>query len=105
MGFVGQLQLTGCAAQEIEERDALIYEKAQILELTPQLNKTHMTVTPKPWTVQLLPDHKDTEAWCSTIGTREMAARVLVAKGRHALKRYGIDFKMLSSKLENYPYG
>ena len=60
----------------ISEDAALSYEKAQILELAPQLNKAMMPDAPKPWTVRLLPDDKDFYAWCDSIGSRAMAARV-----------------------------
>ncbi len=58
------------------ESDALSYEKGQILELAPQLNKAHMPEIPKPWTVRLLPEDRDFYSWCSSIGTRAVAARI-----------------------------
>lgn len=58
------------------EKDALCYEKAQIIELSPQLNKALMPETPSPWKVRLLPEYKDFNAWCTAIGTRAMAARL-----------------------------
>lgn len=61
-----------------DEQDALSYEKANILEFAPQLNKAMMPDTPKPWTVRNLPDDKDFYAWCDAIGTRAMAARILM---------------------------
>lgn len=60
----------------INEEAALAYEKLQILELAPQLNKAMMPVSPKPWTVKLLPDDKDFNTWCDAIGTKAIAARI-----------------------------
>lgn len=87
-----------------KEEDALLYEKTQIMELAPQLNKALMPSEPQPWRVRLMPDDKDFAAWCEAIGTREMAARILVAKGESALKQFNVDYKALISKLEHYGY-
>ena len=74
------------------ESDALSFEKAQILELAPQLNKALMPDTPCPWKVKLMPDDKDFYSWCDAIGTRAIAARILL--------KYSYLFE--PSKVENF---
>lgn len=61
-----------------DEKNAYAYEKAQILELAPPFNKALMPEAPEPWKFRLLPEDKDFYAWSDAIGTRAMAARVLL---------------------------
>ena len=61
------------------ERDAFDHERALIIDLSPSFNKAMMPVKPKPWLYMLLPEDKDFYAWCAILGTRAMAARVLLS--------------------------
>jgi len=76
------------------EQDALDSENALIKELCPQFNKALMPVMPEPWKYSLLPDDKSFYAWCIALGTRQMAARILLAKGR-SIEKYGVDYKAI----------
>lgn len=62
-----------------EEAAALAHEKSLIITLAPQCNKALMPIKAEPWKYRNLPDDKDFQLWCSIIGTRAMAARVLLA--------------------------
>lgn len=62
-----------------EEEDALSYEKANIIELAPAFNKAMMPAKPSPWKYEQLPDERDFDSWCSALGTKAMAGRVLAS--------------------------
>lgn len=81
------------------EADALAFEKAQIVELAPQFNKIHMPAKPSPWKYRLLPEDKDFYSWCDAIGTRAMAARVLLSKPWSFLEEKGLNINRLINKV------
>lgn len=66
--------------------EAAIAEEAHLIALhKPEFNATHAGRQAEPWKITLLPvnDRHDREfyRWCDILGTRAMAARILVKKG------------------------
>lgn len=76
-----------------------MYERVQIKEHAPQFNKAQMPNTPCPWKYALLPKDKDWDTWCNALGARQMAARVVLAKGR-VVEQFGIDYDWLVNKVK-----
>jgi hypothetical protein len=84
-----------------DEQSALDHERALILELAPAFNKALMPAEAKPWLKAILPEKEgDFSSWCEVLGTKQMAARVLLSKDWFELKRYGVDIKRVLSKLD-----
>jgi hypothetical protein len=69
--------------------------------LAPVFNKIHNEGVAEPWRYSLLPiDDKDLFLWMKHLGTRQVAARVLLAKPWSKLRKYNIDPIELLSKVE-----
>lgn len=85
------------------EKDALAFERGLILSLAPSHNISCNPETPEPWKYSLVPINDcDFIAWCEMLGTRQMAARVLLAKPWSYLTKNNIKIKELVSKVDNY---
>ena len=95
--FKGQI-----TAYFIDENTALNHERALIYFLAPSFNVMLQPEKAEPWKYSLLP-YKDSDlyAWVEMLGTREMAARILLAKPWSFLKDFGINISALISKVDN----
>jgi len=66
--------------------EAALAEERQLIELhKPEFNIAYTTHVAEPWKLTLLPENdkhdKQFYFWCDAIGTRAMAARILLKKG------------------------
>ena len=82
------------------EKDALIHEGALIKSLGPAFNKV-MNRNPRPWLCALLPESdRDLPYWFEAIGSRQVAARILLLWNWLSISKYGVDVKKLLSFLD-----
>jgi len=86
-----------------DEKEALSYERGLIKKLTPSHNKAQNSGMSEPWKYSIVPkSDRDFYAWCSVIGTKEMAARVVLSKPWSYLRKIDVNINGLVSKVENF---
>ena len=100
-GFVGRI-----TAYFMNEVDCLSHETTLIKTIAPAFNKAQMPKQSSPWMYSLLPqsskDDREFYIWCNAIGTRAMAARVILSKPWSWLRQNNIDINALTSKVGGY---
>jgi rhodanese-related sulfurtransferase len=88
---------TGEIFASMLSEEAALAEERRLIELhKPEFNLAYTTHVAEPWKLTLLPQNdKDFYYWCDAIGTRAMAARILLKKG--------INVKQMISRIGPIP--